>query len=141
MHKKVKLGRTFVGRFKAGDDLLGALQSFCEKQGIRLGAFQLIGALKSIRLGYYDQIKKRYVYCVSIRKKLEITACSGNISLKDGKIFVHAHINAADLKGKTYGGHLLEGSEVFAAEFVVQELAGAILKRIKDPATGLPLWG
>ena len=140
MFVKVKDGRKFIGRFNVGEDVLVELNKFCEKHKIKLGVFNLIGALKAVKLGYYDQIKKKYVYCLSLKKKLEIASCMGNISLKDGKNIVHAHITLADLKGHTFGGHLLEGSEIFAAEFFIQELLGAKLERVHENLTGLPLW-
>jgi mRNA-degrading endonuclease RelE of RelBE toxin-antitoxin system len=46
-----------------------------------------------------------------------------------------------DWEGKAYGGHLMPGSVVFAAEYNIQEYSGGELRRIKDAVTGLPLWG
>jgi hypothetical protein len=53
---------------------------------------------------------------------MEVLALGGNISLKDGQPFVHAHVILADGDGGAYGGHLAENSVVFALEFVIQEL-------------------
>ena len=91
-------------------------------------------------MGYYDQKAKKYTECVKLDKKLEITACIGNISLMNSKIFVHAHITLADHEGKAFGGHLMPGTEIFAAEYTIKELQGATLERQSDPATGLSLW-
>lgn len=140
MHRIAKLGRTFIGRLQFNDDLLETLTDFCKAHRIKAGSFQLIGAVRNLNLGYYDQNKKRYTGCVSFKQKLEVVSCSGNVSLKDGEIFVHAHIACADHKGKAFGGHLMPGTKVFAAEFFIQELKGIELKRTKDAATGLPLW-
>ena len=136
----VKQGRLFIGRFKAGDDILSSLTSFAKKNKIKLGVFQVIGAVKNARLGYYNQNKKKYVDCIKLDKKLEIASCVGNISLMDSSIFVHAHICLADHKGNSYGGHLMPGSTIFAAEYYVKELKGKSLKRKYDPETGLKLW-
>ncbi len=140
MHIEPKAGRIFLGRFEAGDDLLDSLTGFCKKHNIRLGVFNIIGAVRNAKLGYYDQNQKKYTGCVELDKKLEISSCMGNISLKDGEIFCHAHITLADMDGKAFGGHLMPGTEVFAAEFFIQELTGAELVRGKDEKTGLPLW-
>ncbi len=141
MHKEVKPGRQFIGRFETGDDLLAVLTDFCQKQNIRLGTFSLIGAVTCGRLGYFDQEAKKYVECVKLDEKLEIAGCLGNISIKDGEIFPHAHITFADMTGMAYGGHLCPGTLVFAAEFHIQELTGAELVRtLEGNATGLPLW-
>lgn len=137
---QVQEGRAFIGRFEHNGDLLSSITVFCKKENIRLGVFTVIGALTSAKLGYYDQEKKEYVYCITLKDKLEITSCTGNISLKNSEIFVHAHITLADLRGKCYGGHLMEGSAIFAAEYCIKELAGTKLERKHDPQTGLSLW-
>jgi len=140
MHIEPRPGRIFIGRFEAGDDLLAELNGFCKQNDIKLGVFNLIGAVRNAKLGYYDQEKKAYTGCVELDKKLEISSCMGNVSIKDGEIMVHAHITLADMDGRAFGGHLMPGTEIFAAEFFIQELIGAELVRGKDGKTGLPLW-
>ncbi|MCK4463199.1 MAG: DNA-binding protein [Candidatus Omnitrophica bacterium] len=137
---QVQEGRIFIGRFKAESDLLAELTNLCKKENIRLGVFNVIGALTCAKLGYYDQNAKKYTDCASLDKKLEITSCTGNISLLDSEIFVHAHITLADHEGTAYGGHLMPGSKIFAAEYYIKELTGATLERTHDSETGLNLW-
>jgi len=132
--------RILAGRLKLGDDLLPEITSLCRKNNISTGYLSIIGAVRNARLGYYNQAKRSYTGCVKFRRKLEIASCAGNISLKDGEIFVHLHIVLAGLDGKAFGGHLMPGTEVFAAEYFIMELAGKKLHRVKDPSTGLPLW-
>jgi predicted DNA-binding protein with PD1-like motif len=140
MFKIVKEGRRLLGRFESGDDLLEVLTALCRRENIRLGTFEIIGAVKNAKLGYFDQQEKKYTGCVELNNKLEITACLGNISIKDGEIFCHAHITLADWEGRAFGGHLMPGTIVFAAEFFIQELLGEELSRSPDEKTGLPLW-
>ena len=71
---------------------------------------------------------------------MEITNLKGNISVKDGNPFVHAHITLADKSGKCYGGHLAPGTVVFACEFLIEALDGPVFERCLDEKTGLPLW-
>ncbi|MBF0531577.1 MAG: DUF296 domain-containing protein [Candidatus Omnitrophica bacterium] len=137
---EVKRGRAFIGRFEAETDLLEELNRFCRLENIRLGTAQVIGAVTRGRLGYYDQVNQKYIYCVELEKKLEIASCLANVSLKDGEIFVHAHVTFADLQGHCYAGHLMPGSVIFAAEYFIEELTGGILQREIDPRTGLMLW-
>ncbi len=137
---EVKQGRVFIGRFGFKDDLLSSITEFCIKENIKLGVFSVVGALTSAKLGYYAQDKKEYVECVNLEKKLEINSCVGNVSLKDSKIFVHAHVTLADHKGNCYGGHLMSPAEIFAAEYYIKELIGGKLNRVDDLETGLSLW-
>jgi uncharacterized protein len=133
-------GRKFIGRFSCKSDLLGSLTQFCKDNNITLGVFSIIGAVTKASLGYYDQDKKQYLECVSISEKLEIVSCSGNISQLDNDVFVHAHIQLADHKGHCYGGHLMPGTLIFAAEYYITEYKGARLLRKNDSQTGLQLW-
>lgn len=69
-----------------------------------------------------------------------IVSCQGNVSLMDDEIVIHAHIMLADHQGNTYGGHLMPGAMIFAAEYYVSELVDGVLTRKHDPLTGLKLW-
>ena len=140
MQRKTSLGRSFIGNFEYGDDLLVSLTLFCKKHRIKTGTFSLIGAVQNVVFGYYGQKEKRYVTCKRLNKQLEIASCIGNISELNKDIFVHAHIVCADYKGNAFGGHLMEGARIFAAEFFIQEIKNISLVRKKDPKTGLMLW-
>jgi len=59
MYIEPEYGRAFIGRFESGKDLLEELNAFCKKENIRLGVFNLIGAVRNAKLGYYDQEKKQ----------------------------------------------------------------------------------
>ncbi|MDP8212408.1 MAG: DNA-binding protein [Candidatus Zapsychrus exili] len=133
-------GRIFIGRLPHKADLLESLAEVCKENNINMGVFSVIGAVTSANMGYYKQKEQKYVDCIDLDKKLEITACIGNISLKDEEIFVHAHITLADFEGQCYGGHLMLGTKIFAAEYHIQELTGDQLIRQFDPPTGLSLW-
>lgn len=129
-----------MGRLKKGDDLLGALQKQCEDFNVTAGEIRAIGAVSSARVGYYDQAHRKYEFH-DLQKPMEILSLIGNISLKDGKPFVHAHITLADETGVAVGGHLAEGSNVFACEFVIHEfLSSGAFTREFDDQTGLFLW-
>ena len=137
---QIQEGRVFIGRFKGKADLLAELTELCKKENVKLGVFSVIGALTCAKLGYYNQAAKKFTDCVSLDKKLEITSCTGNISLLNSEIFVHAHITLADHEGTAYGGHLMPGSKIFAAEYYIKELTGTTLERTHDSETGLNLW-
>jgi uncharacterized protein len=140
MQINVSEARKIMGRLKKGDDLLGALTGICQEMGITLGEVKAIGAVSRARVGYYHQDTRQYEW-LDLPKPLEILALEGNISLKDGKPFVHAHVMLSDGKGRAFGGHLADGTIVFAAEFVIQELkAEQSLHRQMDEETGLFLW-
>jgi hypothetical protein len=140
MYLNVTEARKIMGRLVKGDDLLVALTKICQDLGITLGEIKAIGAVSKARVGYYHQDNRQYEW-LDLERHLEILALEGNISLKDGKPFVHAHVILGDGEGRAYGGHLADGTIVFAAEFVIQELkANRELHRQMDKETGLFLW-
>jgi len=137
--RSVKSERKYMGRMPFGCDLLDELTKFCIRNDIRLGRVEALGAVKKARMGFYDQAKKTYHFH-TISRPLEILNLIGNVSLKDGKPFVHAHVTLADKTGRAFGGHLTQGTIVFACEFVIEEFSGPLLRRQPDSRTGLALW-
>ncbi len=131
--------RVIVGRLQRGEDLLGSLTRICREQGVRLGRVEAIGAVEGARLGFYHQDSQQYEFH-TLERPLEILALVGNVSLRDGEPMVHAHVTLSDAEGKAIGGHLAEGTRVFACEFAIEVLEGGELHRGHDEATGLPLW-
>lgn len=130
-----------MGRLDYKSDLLTEINKICINENIKNGYINIIGALSSLKTGFFDQEKKQYVYTVhKSENPLEISSCMGNVSVKDDKPFCHIHIVTSDREGKCFGGHLMEGAQVYAAEFIIQELLGKELVRGLDEETRLPLW-
>jgi predicted DNA-binding protein with PD1-like motif len=119
-------------------DLIQSITELARSRRVEAGSFMAIGALKHARLGYYDQKNHEY-HEIKIDSPHEMASCVGNISLKDGEPFVHAHVVLADETGNTKAGHLLEGI-VFAAEVHLRQLECLKLERKYDELTGLSLW-
>jgi predicted DNA-binding protein with PD1-like motif len=140
MNLTVTPGRKIVGRLAQGEDLLAALEKVAREHGITLGEVQAIGAVSQARVGYYHQGERQY-YFLDLGRPLEIASLIGNISVKDEKPMVHAHVTLCDADGRAFGGHLSEGTLVFACEFAIQEYQAATpLVRQMDEPTGLFLW-
>ena len=139
VYNKVTKTKTFMGKLAHGADLLEELTLICKDNNIWLGRVEALGAVQKAKIGYYDQDKRQYNF-IDIDKHLEITNLVGNISLKDGKPIIHAHITLSDSEARAFGGHLAQGTIVFACEFVMEAFDGPKLLRGLDEQTGLPLW-
>ncbi|MDY6864892.1 MAG: PPC domain-containing DNA-binding protein [Halobacteriota archaeon] len=133
-----KGGREFLIRMDHDADLLDSIHGLADSQGIRLGIFTGIGALKEAEISYYDQARKEYIKN-ELNGPLEIANLVGNISIKEEKIFVHAHAILSERDGRTYSGHFERG-KIFACELYIRELVGEELVRSYDDTTGLFLW-
>lgn len=137
--KLVHSREIIMGRLSRGCDLLEELTKVSTERGVNLGRIEAIGAVQKARIGFYNQESRLYQFN-SFDHPLEIVKLIGNVSLKDGNPFVHAHITLSDESGKCYGGHLAPGTVVFACEFLLEALDGPAYNRCFDEETGLPLW-
>ncbi len=147
-----KLNKILMGRLQHQADLLEEINKTCKENNIKAGLVSVIGAVSNVKLGFYDQKTHKYscfipgVKGIGIKEKddrftpFEIVGGLGNISLKDGEPFAHIHLIVSDKEGKTYGGHLMPGTSIFAAEIIIQSFDGPELYRGFDQITGLPLW-
>ena len=136
--KEFDLGRSFLVRAEHDSEIISFVTDVAKEKGVMTATFTAIGALKYAKLGFYDQKRHEYME-ILLSAPQEIASCVGNISIKEGKPFVHAHAVLADSEGNTKAGHLLEG-KVFAAEIHLSELIGEKVVRKHDVVTGLFLW-
>ena len=136
---EAKAGRAFVGRLEKGSDLVAEIERFCTERSIVAAWVSAIGAVERARFAYYEQDAHRYSELESDTHH-EIVGFVGNVSLREGRPFLHAHATFADAAGETRGGHLLPGVVVFACEVTIREMTDVPLVRTHDEATGLALW-
>lgn len=129
---------SFLIRLPKGGDLVETITKVFRTKSIRKAAFNLIGAIDDCVLGFYNEDRK-YVNR-DFKGRFEIVSCIGNVSEKDGEVFVHAHIIISDSEYKCHGGHLMSGAQIFAAELFGVPVPGDIPVRQNDEPTGLALW-
>ncbi len=134
---EVKPLRESIGSVPYGADLLTSLREIILRAGVRTGTISFIGALQNATLLYYLQKEKRFHKNV-FEGPLEIISGMGNIATLGDELVVHCHVVLADKEGSCYGGHLAEGSKVFAAEVHLRELSPQIQRKF-DEVTGLNL--
>ncbi len=131
---------SFLVRLSTGSDLLDAIATAFKERQIRKAAFNAIGAVTHAVLGFYDADSRLYV-SKEFPGQWEIVSCSGNVSVKEGDVFVHAHVVLSGHDFKCAGGHLMPGTLIFAAELYGSSVPGPVPVRSFDDTTGLALWG
>ena len=136
---EARAGRAFVGRLATGSDIVEELERFCAERDIRAAWVSVLGAVSQATYRYYDQENKQYLD-VADDGHHEIVSFIGNISLLDGKPYLHAHASFADRDGNVAGGHLVRGCTAFVAEVTIREMTEVDLVRTPDEVTGLNLW-
>jgi hypothetical protein len=129
----------FLVRLPKDEDLLEAMTREFKERSIKKATFTLIGAVTNAVIGFYDNVAREYRN-KEFKEMLEIASCIGNVSEKDGDIFVHAHVVLGKQDYSCVGGHLMPGTTIFAAELFGYPVPGAGLVRKFDEPTGLALW-
>ena len=128
-----------MGQLPFGADLLVSLTQIVQSHHIHAGRIHALGATTHAVVAFYDQNTKTY-NPLEFPGGMEILNLFGNISVRDGKPFVHAHILLSDAQGKVVGGHLMPGTKLFACEATIDEFEGEGFVRDYDERTGLHLW-
>jgi predicted DNA-binding protein with PD1-like motif len=135
---QTEISKSYVVKLPYGADLLNSIKDIVTKAKIRSASFTAIGAVRKAKVSYYDQTTKKY-NSLEFNEPMEIVSCIGNVSELDSKMIVHAHLVLSDEKGKAFGGHLLEGTELFACELMMNEYKNLRIERKYDKLTGLNL--
>lgn len=121
--------KVYALRLMPKQDLRKQLELFASQQKIQAGAIlTAVGSLQKISLRLADQKES-----TTFEGKYEIVSLVGTLS-PDG---VHLHISLSDSAGKTIGGHLVEGCEIYTtAEIVLADARGLKFTREQDTQTG-----
>ncbi|MDD5111320.1 MAG: DNA-binding protein [Candidatus Altiarchaeota archaeon] len=133
---RLDVSGAYFGRLSKGSDLVEEVMAMTVKNGVTSGFFTAIGAVEGAVIGFYRQDAREYVKSV-FDGPLELSSCAGNVMLKDGKLFVHAHACLSRRDGSTVGGHLVS-AKVFAGEIFIFSFDNR-MNRSFDEDTGLYL--
>jgi uncharacterized protein len=120
--------KTFALRLHPGDDLKTSLVAFAHQHDLRAAlVLTCVGSLRQAALRLANQPDTTV-----FEGKFEIVSLVGTLC-PDGP---HLHVSISDSTGRTLGGHLQEGSQIYTtAEIVLGELENYSFARPIDPDT------
>ena len=98
---------TILLRLDRGEEIVSSIQSVCKAEGIMLGSIMGLGAVDRAVVGLYKVAEQQY-YPNTLTGEMEIAGLTGNITQKDGEVYIHIHASFADETGTIQGGHLKE---------------------------------
>ena len=127
--------KTHTFRIKPGNDLKTEIERFVEAQNIQAGfIITCVAGLEQATLRMAGAVPEKQ----DIRTyegAYEVTSLVGTVSING----VHLHMSISDNEGKSFGGHLKEGTIVHpTAEIVIGEDEEAAYTRELDEETGFP---
>lgn len=128
-------GDTYIIYVEKDEAIMETLTKFCKDHNVDNGQLSGIGAIKEIDFGAYDLENKEYIR-YQYDNLWELTSYQGNVLLKDGEPFIHAHITVSDHNLDVKGGHLFEAKVGAVGEFVLRKI-DTDGKREHDPNIGL----
>ncbi len=129
------LGSSYVVRLDAGEKIIETLRALCERDVIGSGFFHGLGAVNDAELGHFDPATGDYSW-TKLAGPYEIVSLYGNITVVDGKPFIHAHASLCDRTFAARGGHLREAVVSVTCEVTLTRFRDDITRK-KDEATGL----
>ena len=130
-----KVGKDYLINIDKDEKVVETLTRFCDENGIKNAKLSGIGAVKKTEIGAYDLLKKEYIKR-EYSEILELLSLEGNVALKDGQPFIHAHVVLSDHNMQTLGGHLFETTVGVAGEFFLTQFDGNAYRELK-PDIGL----
>jgi uncharacterized protein len=89
-------------------------------------------------LGYFDPETAEYV--THETGHVEICAGLGNVSLRDGKPFIHLHLTVSGKEAAAVGGHAMEGCRAYVVEAYLRKLGGPAPVRQEVQGMTLKVW-
>src|SRR5262245_11731743 len=96
--------KDFLIVLEPGDELHASVLQAAGELGIEGGLVSAIGAVDELELGYFSLPERVYNRRV-IRDRLEVVSLNGNLAMKDGKPFLHAHGLFTGRDFSAIGGH------------------------------------
>ena len=130
-----KVGKDYLINIDKDEKVVETLTRFCKENDIKNAKLSGIGAVKKTEIGAYDLPKKEYIKR-EYSEILKLLSLVGNVALKDGQPFIHAHVVLSDHKMQTLAGHLFETTVGVAGEFFLTKFDGNAYRELK-PDIGL----
>lgn len=133
-----KVENGYALRVDKGEEIIEKITELCEKENIKAGSIVGLGAADHAIIGLYNVGEKQF-HKKELNMPMEISSLIGNISRKDGEVYLHCHITVCDQNTIARGGHLVECTVAATAEIFITEYDTEIGRK-EDDITGLNLF-
>ena len=132
-----EFGDRYAVRLDSGEPVFESLTRFLDARGLGFANVSAAGAVKSVKLGYWNAQSKQY-QLRDFEEQLEVVSFQGTASLKDGQPFLHVHGVFGRPDYSVIGGHVKEAvvHPTFEVWLRTEDIS---VPREHDAATGLDL--
>jgi len=127
----------YLVRLVRGEEIHASVTAMARERGLRGGVLSGIGAVEDAVVGLYDLGRREYVKR-PVEGIAELLSLDGNLSLKDGAPFLHAHAVLLTENFSLAGGHLFSARCAITVELSWTHV-DLSMQRLDDRTTGLAL--
>ncbi len=120
-----------IYNLKAGAKVPGDIIVIANREKIASAKVEAIGGVNRLRLAYYDHAAKRYEEH-DFEEFMEVTGIIGNLTLKDGKPFLHVHGNFGRRDLSVLAGHVMSAVVYPLLEVAITPTKNRALRRFDD---------
>lgn len=122
-------------RLMRDERLFASIVGYAAANGIGYAALSGLGAVSWISIAYFN-VETREYEVHEIEEQLEVTSLVGNITIREGKPTVHAHVTLGRRDLSVIGGHVIEAIARPTLEVWLDPQPTAIT-RLPDEDSGL----
>lgn len=108
-----------VVRMDPGDEIIDCLLRLQEQEKFGFAQVTGLAAVDEVEIGVFD-LKEKIFRGNTFKGTFEVSNLTANLTMMDGKPYVHAHMTFGDETGHAYGGHLVRSRVSATGEFLVQ---------------------
>ena len=116
---------------KAGARIPDDILALAKREKMVTARVEAIGGVEKLRLAYFNHHTKRYEEH-DFEEFLEVTGILGNVTLKDGKPFLHIHGTFGRSDLSTLAGHVMTAKVFPLLEVVITPTKNRALRRFDD---------
>ena len=116
---------------KAGARIPDDILAIVKREEVATARVEAIGGVEELRLAYFNRDAKRYEEH-DFKEFLEVTGILGNITMKDGKPFLHIHGTFGRRDLSTLAGHVMTAKVFPLLEVVITSTKNRALRRFDD---------
>jgi len=120
-----------IYKLERGMSLVEEILRIARKEKIQTARVEAIGGVNKLTIAYFNQKEKKYEEH-EFNEFMELTGLLGNITIKDGKPFLHAHCNLGRRDLSVIGGHLISATVFPLVELVITPTKNKATRRFDE---------
>ena len=120
-----------IVRIDKGEEIIEKMLEVCKKENVKLANVNALGATNNFEVGLFHTDKKEYEAHVHTGD-FEIVSFTGSITQKEGNLYHHIHMSAADGNNNVVGGHLNKATVSATCEMFIHVIDGVVNRKFSD---------